>query len=210
MIMQIFVREKQFYRNVLAVGGPIAAQSLITVGVNMMDNIMLGRLGEYQMSGATLANQFINIFHICCMGLGMGADDYVTKPFSPLELGARVKSQLRRYHELNPGGQKFKDHSGCISIHGINIDKENHMVVVEDKEVKLTPIEFDILYLLASNPGKVFSTDEIFEKVWNEKVYEANNTVMVHIRRLRSKLKEDQRKDKIISTVWGVGYKIEK
>lgn len=84
------------------------------------------------------------------------------------------------------------------------------MVVVEDKEVKLTPIEFDILYLLASNPGKVFSTDEIFEKVWNEKVYEANNTVMVHIRRLRSKLKEDQRKDKIISTVWGVGYKIEK
>ena len=144
------------------------------------------------------------------MGLGMGADDYVTKPFSPLELGARVKSQLRRYHELNPGGQKFKDHSGCINIRSIHIDKENHMVTVGKEEVKLTPIEFDILYLLASNPGKVFSTDEIFEKVWNEKVYEANNTVMVHIRRLRSKLKEDQRKDKIISTVWGVGYKIEK
>lgn len=144
------------------------------------------------------------------MGLGMGADDYVTKPFSPLELSARVKSQLRRYHELNPGGQRVKDHRGCIEIHGITIDKENHMVTFGKEEIKLTPIEFDILYLLASNPGKVFSTDEIFEKVWNEKVYEANNTVMVHIRRLRSKLKEDQRKDKIISTVWGVGYKIEK
>lgn len=144
------------------------------------------------------------------MGLGMGADDYVTKPFSPLELSARVKSQLRRYHELNPGGQKIRDNKGCIQIHGITIDKENHMVTVGKEEIKLTPIEFDILYLLASNPGKVFSTDEIFEKVWNEKVYEANNTVMVHIRRLRSKLKEDQRKDKIISTVWGVGYKIEK
>ena len=117
------------------------------------------------------------------LGLGTGADDYVTKPFNPLELTARVKSQLRRY---------------------------NHKVIVDGEEIKLTPIEFDILYLLASNPGKVFSTDEIFEKVWNEKVYEANNTVMVHIRRLRGKMKEDTRQNKIITTVWGVGYKIEK
>ena len=115
------------------------------------------------------------------LGLGTGADDYVVKPFNPLELTARVKSQLRRYTQLNPG-----------------------------EEIKLTPIEFDILYLLASNPGRVFSTDEIFEKVWNEKVYEANNTVMVHIRRLRGKMKEDTRQNKIITTVWGVGYKIEK
>ena len=83
-------------------------------------------------------------------------------------------------------------------------------ITVDGKEIKITPIEFDILYLLASNPGKVFSTDEIFEKVWNEKVYEANNTVMVHIRRLRGKMKEDTRQNKIITTVWGVGYKIEK
>ena len=81
---------------------------------------------------------------------------------------------------------------------------------VYGEEIKLTPIEFDILYLLASNPGRVFSTDEIFEKVWNEKIYEANNTVMVHIRRLRGKMKEDTRQNKIITTVWGVGYKIEK
>ena len=97
-----------------------------------------------------------------------------------------------------------------ISIRGLVINKDNHKVTVYDEEIKLTPIEFDILYLLASNPGRVFSTDEIFEKVWNEKVYEANNTVMVHIRRLRGKMKEDTRQNKIITTVWGVGYKIEK
>ena len=144
------------------------------------------------------------------LGLGTGADDYVTKPFNPLELTARVKSQLRRYTQLNPHSNVHENVRNEISIRGLTINKDNHKVTVFDEEVKLTPIEFDILYLLASNPGKVFSTDEIFEKVWNEKVYEANNTVMVHIRRLRGKMKEDERQDKIITTVWGVGYKIEK
>ena len=144
------------------------------------------------------------------LGLGTGADDYVVKPFNPLELTARVKSQLRRYTQLNPNSNVHETVKNEISIRGLTINKDNHKVTVYDEEVKLTPIEFDILYLLASNPGKVFSTDEIFEKVWNEKVYEANNTVMVHIRRLRGKLKEDERQDKIITTVWGVGYKIEK
>ena len=144
------------------------------------------------------------------LGLGTGADDYVVKPFNPLELTARVKSQLRRYTQLNPNSNVHETVKNEISIRGLTINKDNHKVTVYEKEVKLTPIEFDILYLLASNPGKVFSTDEIFEKVWNEKVYEANNTVMVHIRRLRGKMKEDERQDKIITTVWGVGYKIEK
>ena len=144
------------------------------------------------------------------LGLNIGADDYVTKPFNPLELTARVKSQLRRYTQLNPNSNVHETVKNEISIRGLTINKDNHKVTVYDEEVKLTPIEFDILYLLASNPGKVFSTDEIFEKVWNEKVYEANNTVMVHIRRLRGKMKEDERQDKIITTVWGVGYKIEK
>ena len=143
------------------------------------------------------------------MGLGNGADDYVTKPFSPLELTARVKSQLRRYTELNPEKQSDNPRNE-ISIRGLTINREDHRVLVYDEEVKLTPIEFDILYLLASNPGRVFSTDDIFTQVWNEKMYEANNTVMVHIRRLRGKLKEDSRPEKIITTVWGVGYKIEK
>lgn len=143
------------------------------------------------------------------LGLGTGADDYVVKPFNPLELTARVKSQLRRYTQLNPNSNVNENAKNEITIKEMTINKDNHKVTVDGEEIKLTPIEFDILYLLASNPGKVFSTDEIFEKVWNEKVYEANNTVMVHIRRLRGKMKEDERQDKIITTVWGVGYKIE-
>lgn len=142
------------------------------------------------------------------VGLTTGADDYVTKPFNPLELMARVKSQLRRYRELNPAQEKQTE-TNIIHLKNITINKETHQVFVDGESIKLTPIEFDILYLLANHPGRVFSTDEIFEKVWNEKVYEANNTVMVHIRRLRGKMKDDTRADKIITTVWGVGYKIE-
>jgi len=143
------------------------------------------------------------------IGLGTGADDYVVKPFNPLELMARVKSQLRRYTELNPVKvETVSDNEICID--DLCINKENHVVVAYGNEVKLTPIEFDILYLLASNLGRVFSTDEIFERVWNEKMYEANNTVMVHIRRIREKIELDPRNAKIIKTVWGVGYKIEK
>ena len=144
------------------------------------------------------------------LGLGTGADDYVVNPFNPLALTARVKSQFRRYTQLTPNSGSKEADKNEISIKGLIINKDNHKVTVFGEEIKLTPIEFDILYLLASNPGKVFSTDEIFEKVWNEKVYEANNTVMVHIRRLRGKMKEDTRQNKIITTVWGVGYKIEK
>lgn len=143
------------------------------------------------------------------VGLTTGADDYVTKPFNPLELMARVKSQLRRYRDLNPANEKKEEEDSTIRLNHVTIIKETHQVFVDGESVKLTPIEFDILYLLASHPGRVFSTDEIFEKVWNEKVYEANNTVMVHIRRLRGKMKDDTRTDKIITTVWGVGYKIE-
>ena len=111
---------------------------------------------------------------------------------------------------MNPNSAVREAEKNEISIRGLVINKDNHKVTVYGEEIKLTPIEFDILYLLASNPGKVFSTDGIFEKVWNEKVYEANNTVMVHIRRLRGKMKEDTRQNKIMTTVWGVGYKIEK
>ena len=141
------------------------------------------------------------------VGLTTGADDYVSKPFNPLELMARVKSQLRRYRELNPAKDKEKEE--IISLKNLEINKVTHQVTCYGESIKLTPIEFDILYFLASNPGRVFSTNEIFESVWHEKFYEANNTVMVHIRRLRGKMHDDTREDKIITTVWGVGYKIE-
>lgn len=141
------------------------------------------------------------------VGLQNGADDYVTKPFNPLELMARVKSQLRRYTEFNRQEKVEEKHE--IRLTDLYIDLDNHRVIVYEKEVKLTPIEFKVLVLLASHPGKVFSTDEIFEQVWNEKMYEANNTVMVHIRRLREKIELNPRNAKLIKTVWGVGYKIE-
>ena len=140
------------------------------------------------------------------VGLSTGADDYMIKPFNPLELMARVKSQLRRFTTFNGTKEKEKE---IIVVNNLIIDVENHIVKAYDEEVKLTPIEFKILSLFAGNPGKVFSTDEIFEQVWTEKMYEANNTVMVHIRRLREKIEVNPREAQIIKTVWGVGYKID-
>ena len=143
-------------------------------------------------------------------GLGIGADDYVTKPFNPFqtgELAARVKSQLRRYQKF--GVQDPAECTDEIRLENLHIDKSLHAVEAFGKQVHLTHLEFEILYLLASHPGQIFSTDEIFEKVWKEKSYDMSNTVMVHIRRLREKLEGRQRKAQIIKTVWGVGYKIE-
>lgn len=138
--------------------------------------------------------------------LYQGADDYVTKPFRPMELMARVKSQLRRFQSLGGGEQ---ENAGVIDLPNLWMDKKTRTVKVYDREVKLTPIEFDLLYLLASHPGQVFATDDIFEKVWKEKSFEMNNTVMVHIRRLRGKVEINPRNAQIIKTVWGVGYKID-
>lgn len=140
-------------------------------------------------------------------GLGIGADDYVTKPFQTGELAARVKSQLRRYQKF--GVQDPAERTDEIRLENLHIDKSLHAVEAFGRQVHLTHLEFEILYLLASHPGQIFSTDEIFEKVWKEKSYDMSNTVMVHIRRLREKLEGRQRKAQIIKTVWGEGYKIE-
>ncbi|MDD6208253.1 MAG: response regulator transcription factor [Clostridiales bacterium] len=142
------------------------------------------------------------------LGLANGADDYVIKPFSPLELMARVKSQLRRYTTLNPGSGQENGADKDVDMEYLTIRRASHQVIVYGKEVKLTPIEFDILYLLASHPGQVYSTEDIFREVWHEEMIEANNTVMVHIRRIREKIELNSRNAKIIKTVWGVGYKV--
>ena len=132
----------------------------------------------------------------------------MTKPFNPLELMARVKSQLKRYTNLNVGMENSQN-DDVLEIQDLVINRKAHKVHKNGAEINLTPIEFEILYLLASNTGRVFGTDEIFERVWNEKVYEVNNTVMVHIRRLREKIEDNPRSPQILKTVWGVGYKVE-
>ena len=144
------------------------------------------------------------------LGLSTGADDYLTKPFNPLELLARVKSQLRRYLYLNPNyKQNNAEREDIITIDSLVINKSKHTVSVNDREVKLTPTEFQILLLLAGHRKRVFSAEEIFERIWDEPCYESRNTVMVHIRNIREKIEDNPREPRFIKTVWGVGYKIE-
>ena len=138
-------------------------------------------------------------------GLSVGADDYITKPFNPLELQARVKSSLRRFYEYN---NNFKNNS-TIEVGALSLNTSNHKVFLYDEEIDLTPIEFSILLYLCKNRGKVISSEELFEYVWKEKYLDSNNTVMVHIKRLREKLHEKPRNPKIIKTIWGIGYEIE-
>lgn len=141
------------------------------------------------------------------LGLTTGADDYLTKPFNPLELIARIKSQLRRYKKLNDMSENT---STVITIGTLIIDKSSHEVSIDGKILKLTPREFDILLLLAQNRGIVFSTEKIYEQVWKEEYFDSKNTVVVHMRKLREKIEKDPRNPVYIKTVWGVGYKFEK
>jgi two-component system, OmpR family, response regulator VanR len=143
------------------------------------------------------------------MGLSTGADDYLTKPFNVIELLARVKSQLRRYLVLNPMAWSGSE-GPRIEAGDLIMDRERHTVALEEREIRLTAIEFDILYLLAGHPGRVFSAEEIFRTVWAERYFDSNNTVMVHIRKIREKIEADPGRPIRIQTVWGVGYKYER
>ena len=141
------------------------------------------------------------------IGLNLGADDYIVKPFNPLELVARVKSQLRRYVTFSGS---FGERDDVLQCDGLVINNTTKEVLVDGEPVRLTPIEYKILHLLMQNQGRVFSIDEIYEKVWNEPSFNAENTVAVHIRRIREKIEFDPKKPKYLKVVWGLGYKIEK
>ena len=143
------------------------------------------------------------------MGLNMGADDYVAKPFTPLELLARVNSQLRRYRRFM---EKLGDKEQTQNIHvigGLELDEDRVEVRVDGELVKVTPMEYKILLLLMKNPGRVFSADEIYERVWNERAVNTD-TIMVHVRNIREKIEINPKEPKYLKVVWGVGYKLEK
>ena len=142
------------------------------------------------------------------LGLNVGADDYVTKPFNPLELVARVKSQLRRYTKL--GSTVVQNNNTVYTVGGLSIDDDLKEVTVDGEPVKLTPIEYNILLLLMKNQGKVFSIDQIYESIWNEDAIGADNTVAVHIRHIREKIEINPKEPRYLKVIWGVGYKIEK
>ena len=143
------------------------------------------------------------------LGLNIGADDYIAKPFNPLELVARVKSHIRRYTQLGNLNQQQSDEQ-IYKCGGLTINDDNKEVQVDGETIKLTPIEYNILLLLVKNAGKVFSIDEIYEQIWNEEAIGADNTVAVHIRHIREKIEINPREPRYLKVVWGVGYKIEK
>ena len=143
------------------------------------------------------------------MGLNMGADDYVTKPFTPMELLARVNSQLRRYRRFMERLGDKEENSRIHTIGGLEINEDNVEVTVDGEPVKMTPIKYKILLLLMKNPGRVFSAEEIYERVWNERAINTD-TIMVHVRNIREKIEVNPREPKYLKVVWGVGYKIEK
>ena len=141
------------------------------------------------------------------LGLNIGADDYITKPFNPLELMPRVKSQMRRYTKLGNAVEKSGD---LISVGALCMEDNKKRVTVDGEEVRLTPIEYNILKLLMKNPGQVFSITQIYESIWKEEAYSAENTVAVHIRHIREKIEVNPKEPQYLKVVWGIGYKIEK
>ncbi|MGE7935861.1 response regulator transcription factor [Bacillus paramycoides] len=205
--------EKEGYHVVKAVDGEEAMHVIQTQPIDLVVlDIMMPKMDGYEVTRQIRAKHHMPIIFLSARtsdfdkvtGLVLGADDYMTKPFTPIELVARVNAQLRRFLTLNQ--PRVVENKSALEVGGVVIDSEQRTVNVYGEQIELTPKEFDILYLLASHPKKVYSVENIFQQVWAEGYYEGGNTVMVHIRTLRKKLGEDKRKNKLIKTVWGVGY----
>ncbi|WP_314591971.1 response regulator transcription factor [Paenibacillus terrigena] len=205
--------EKEGYAIIKASDGQEAIHAVQTHHIDLaILDIMMPKLDGYEVTRQIREHNPMPIIFVSAKatdldkitGLVRGADDYVTKPFNPMELIARVNAQLRRFKHLNQAAPVAG--STVLEVGGVMINLDQRSVMLYGEPIDLTPKEFDILYLLASYPKKVFSAENIFQQVWGEAYYESGNTVMVHIRGLRKKLKEDMNKNKLIKTVWGVGY----
>lgn len=202
--------EKEGYHCIKVSDGQEAIHVIQTQSIDLaILDIMMPKLNGYEVTRQIREQHHMPIIFLSAKtsdldkisGLVMGADDYMTKPFNPMELVARVNAQLRRFMQLN---QPAVSHQTVLETGGLVIYPDQRTVSLYGKTIELTPKEFDILYLLASHPKKVYSTENIFRYVWGEAYYGGGNTVMVHIRTLRKKLGED--KNKFIKTIWGVGY----
>lgn len=177
-------------------------------------DVMLPDIGGFQLCQKIREKWFFPVIMLTAkiedsdkiLGLTIGADDYITKPFNPLEVVARVKTQIRRSQRYNVGNAKQDE---MFEIRGLVINQSSHQCTLYGESVDLTPMEFAIVWYLCEHQGQVVSAETLFEHVWQEKYLDCNNTVMAHIARIRDKLKENSRKPKYIKTVWGVGYKIE-
>ena len=205
--------EKEGYQVIKVSDGHEAVRVVETVSIDLLIlDIMMPKMDGYEVTRLIRERHNMPIIFLSAktsdfdkvQGLVIGADDYITKPFTPIELVARVNAQLRRFMKLNQ--PKVDDHKVLLEFGEIMISPDQRTVLHYGENIELTPKEFDILYLLASHPKKVFSVENIFQKVWGDAYFEGGNTVMVHIRTLRKKLGEDKRKNKLIKTVWGVGY----
>lgn len=204
--------EKEGYHTIKVSDGREAIHVIQSYSIDLaILDIMMPKLDGYEVTRQIREKYHMPIIFLSAKtsdmdkitGLVMGADDYMTKPFNPMELVARVNAQLRRSMQLNSSTTVEKL---VLEAGGLAIDPEQRVVTLYGEDIVLTPKEFDILYLLASHSRKVFSAENIFEQVWGEEYFESGNTVMVHIRTLRKKLGEDKTKNKWIKTIWGVGY----
>ena len=208
---------KECFDTMIVEDGESALRAVDTFAPNLiLLDLMLPGIDGYQVCREVRSSSSVPIIMLSAkgeifdkvLGLELGADDYMTKPFNPLELTARVKSQLRRYTQL--GSTIDKSNQAVYAVGGLSIDDEQKEVTVDGEPVRLTPIEYNILLLLMKNQGRVFSINQIYESIWEEEAIGADNTVAVHIRHIREKIEINPKEPRYLKVVWGVGYKIEK